>query len=1032
MKKAKKIIIGIFVSLHLIQNSFSNTHNFSSDTTLTINSDETYNSITTTNTNEGIIDFAGVNNTLTIENNIGTEEKRVKELQLSLDNNQNIIINSQNSGTAFFGNINIFQSPSSALNQKQISGSIILNSDNLNISQKSQINNQSVIGNIIFNQNVDSTFNNLSVFGNISGNGKILSTQNGIISFTGENTQTITNTQLGDEANPSATSGDDDENDRYINKIAINNSSDTTIGTNAVTFDNSNIFVKDIEFSNDQEDTKLFLNNSSILNLSGNISHINENIENFYILDDASSSEIKLSGTAEQNINVNIGQDTNRFNKINITNPLISFSKKLYLNNLEINQDPDIGNSIVYINSTSTDSVLDLARLNLNNNLTLRGEGKTNIQDIDFSNNQILTLEKDINITGNIDNSLASTTDKILSSNNKITLNGASIQTINTQLGESNNRINQLENYNQNQISITENSYIQDISFSNASGGVIGIATGKEIDISGNITAINQSNSIITGSGTVNINGTQNQTISSKLGTDSSNKLSNLIVNNNNTTIDNNTTSYLSDLTLNADSFSIKSGTILDINNSSEINLSNKTINYIISSNNDTKLISQNAGINTNNSIINIDYSLVTTNLNNTTQTIIDNTNTTKTINDNQITLTDNSYLLTPRITTISANKELRLTHSLDSNIFNSNNLGSQNYEITNYLVNDLGIYNIYSLRNEEDFQKFSESVIIPKNNSSFKNNINLAQNINSIIDQKFLSTVNKKTKNVLWGDVFSNITNHKKDSKNHSGYDSKNTGLIFGYMANINQNNDINYSTFYNNSKIENKNETQEDSINSIGFSINHKFHKKDKSGYFNYNKLYFVYNLLDSQRNIYLENEERKAKADTSGYTANISTGIGYNINQNEIINFVPRIEYQYHQDNINSYQETGAENLSLKVEDQNYVAHKLKTGFDLYSAQELTDKESYFIYEPKLSLFFTKKLAGTKNSKTKISFVNQNKEFEIEMPDINDDYLSLNASIDIYKKDKMPKFSIMYNGILSKDIISNSGSINLKYEF
>ncbi|MFT4718296.1 MAG: hypothetical protein ACI9IL_000627 [Rickettsiales bacterium] len=1023
----------IIILLFFAKSIFANTHNFSSDTTLTISSDQNYTSITTNTNDTGVVDFTANSNILTMENGLATDALRLKELSLSLDNNQSITINSNNEGIAFFNNINISQSPSSANNKKQISGSIILNSNNLNIFQKSEILNQAIIGNVIFNQDVESIFDNLLISGNVSGAGKLLSTNTGIITFNGQNLQTINTTQLGDQKNPSATLGDDDYEDRYINKLIINNSADTTVAANGVYF-NQNVFVKDLEFNNDQENTKIFIGNSGVFEISGNVTHSNQNIENFYILDTFPSAEIKFTGISAteedfQTVNAHIGQSTNRFEKVTITNSNIFFSKNLYLDNLQINQDPDILNSIV---NMTVNSVLDVTNLSINNNLTLAGSGTTNIENIDIADNQILTLSKDVNISGNLDNLSSASTDKILSSNNKITFNGAATQAINTQLGQSDNRINKLEITNQNQISLTENSYIKDLSFTNSSGGLIDISTGKIIDISGNITAIDNTNSIIKGNGVLNINGTESQIISSKLGQDTVNRLANLVINNSNTTIDNNTTSYLTDLTLNTNSLSLGSGTILDINNSSEINLSNKTINYIISSNDNIKLISQNAGINTDNSNINIDYSQISSSLNfNVAQTTIDNSATAKTIDINQVTLTDNSYLLNPQIDTISANKELTLTHIEDSSIFSANILGKQSYEITNYLINDLGIYNAYSIENSESFQKFSESVIIPKNNSSFKSNVNLLQNINSITDNKIISNIAKKDNKSLWGAIFGNVTDHKTD-KDQSGYDSASVGIIFGYNTDISGNNYLNSSIFYNNSDIDGKTGSQTDNIKSVGLSLSHKIHKKDKSGLFNYNKLNLLYNSYNLQRDIYLGNEYRVAKADTEGNTVNIVTGLGYNISSNNSVNIIPKIEYQYYQDSISSYQESGANNLSLKVEDQDYNSHKLKIGIDLYSATELVDKNSYFIYEPKLSLSFIKKIGGTKNQKTKISFLSQNQEFQIEMPNINDDYISINTSLNIYKKEKMPIFSIMYNGIFSKDIMSNSGSINLKYEF
>jgi len=56
----------------------------------------------------------------------------------------------------------------------------------------------------------------------------------------------------------------------------------------------------------------------------------------------------------------------------------------------------------------------------------------------------------------------------------------------------------------------------------------------------------------------------------------------------------------------------------------------------------------------------------------------------------------------------------------------------------------------------------------------------------------------------------------------------------------------------------------------------------------------------------------------------------------------------------------------------------------------------------------------------------------DYKIELPDINDDYLTVNLSIDIWQKEKLPIVSFKYIGNFSSDISSHLSAFNFKYNF
>ncbi len=179
---------------------------------------------------------------------------------------------------------------------------------------------------------------------------------------------------------------------------------------------------------------------------------------------------------------------------------------------------------------------------------------------IDILDSKILTLNKDVNISGNVvDSGTAGA--KILSNNNIINFNGSSTQTIGSLIGDVSNRVSQISSSNNNVVTLSQNVFVDNIVFSNTSSGAeILIGSGDELDVTGDITASSAVNSAITGSaGTLDLAGTSTQTITAALGT-SGTKLNNLNINNDNVVINNGVTSYVNNLNLTSGAIILNSG----------------------------------------------------------------------------------------------------------------------------------------------------------------------------------------------------------------------------------------------------------------------------------------------------------------------------------------------------------------------------------------------------------------------------------------------------------------------------------------
>jgi len=154
--------VNIQASNFVINNSDRNISDYNSDNdavefqtdhelSLNISNSSVISSITTTSDNQGIINFNvdGVN--LTIVNDVGNDDLRIGDLKFSVNSAaQTNNINSNNSGTFYIQNMDIGQDQSNINSIKTISGTAIINAENLNISQNLTLNNQANIGKINF------------------------------------------------------------------------------------------------------------------------------------------------------------------------------------------------------------------------------------------------------------------------------------------------------------------------------------------------------------------------------------------------------------------------------------------------------------------------------------------------------------------------------------------------------------------------------------------------------------------------------------------------------------------------------------------------------------------------------------------------------------------------------------------------------------------------------------------------------------------------------------------------------------------
>ena len=300
---------------------------------------------------------------------------------------------------------------------------------------------------------------------------------------------------------------------------------ESSIGTSEYML--NQISIKKVVFKKDVNVTKLINNeNGSEISGSGNLNFINADI----------NDNLKISSSGKVNIgNVGLNLSGETINSGTIS---IADTKTLIINNS--------GTSLT--------------------NLAIAGSGKIIINDA-----------KSLNVLGNISGATSSIKALALT-NAALSLSGKITQTIQASIGDASTRITNLNVSNvissekpsiSNGIALENDAYLNNIIFTNlADTSKISIATGKNINLSKNISETSVGKGILTGAGKLNLDGTTTQTIDATLGTSSTDRLGELQINN------------TAKITLNDESYITKltSSKISSLANNSLLNISNLDI----------------------------------------------------------------------------------------------------------------------------------------------------------------------------------------------------------------------------------------------------------------------------------------------------------------------------------------------------------------------------------------------------------------------------------------------------------------------
>jgi len=318
--------------------------------------------------------------------------------------------------------------------------------------------------------------------------------------------------------------------------------------------------------------------NSGITTTNNNTGSIKLNTDSTTILQKIESPigsiNFKLKELSIEGKGATFNKDVYVLNFNNFTNSEIDGSGNINSINATISDNLKISNSgnvnvgLVGINNDDnttvnygTTSIANGIALTINNT----GTSLTNL-DINDLGKIIINNNKNLNILGNVNgaNSLINTEninkDGDPANISTLTFSGKNTQIIQASICEASTKLTNLINLNvsnvlssakpsiSNGIALENDAYLNNIKFTNiADTSKISIASGKSINLLKNISE-SGGNGIITGAGTLNLEGTSIQTIDSNLGTSTTDRLGELKINNT-AKITLNDSSYLTKIT---------------------------------------------------------------------------------------------------------------------------------------------------------------------------------------------------------------------------------------------------------------------------------------------------------------------------------------------------------------------------------------------------------------------------------------------------------------------------------------------------
>lgn len=1054
--------------------------NFAGTGTLNVDATKTINSVTTNTTDEGVINFSSTN-TLTASGDIGSSSKKISAITFASDGNLTL-------GGNLYANLgvttttdksgNITLDGSSLQTIQSTIGSSALRIGDLLVNQTAGANFNGAVYADVFST-VSSTdtleiggagnldFNSSSIQSNLSinragttslgatslGDGKALAVNSDAQVSSLSSTGTGASISLASGKTLTVTGNIDskvtvDGASAGVGNLAfggtVAQSVDSQIGsskrvgsvsvgnTNAsgVTFNNS-ANVGSLSFSQSSGTSTLNIASGKTLDVTKNI-----NVTSGATGVIAGSGTLSLSGSSAQTVAAKLGTSTsNRLGVLTISNNAgVTLNGDAYVSKLNAN---------AATTSITANGILNVSIFAANENTTVAGSGNISLGVTTLAAAKTITFNSSATISsltsGDSSSTLSIASGKTLTLSGdvsgsgiakgagNIAFAGASAQAVdsNYKIGDSSNRLGTLSFSNALGVTFNNDAYASAVDFTQSSGSAnLKIASGKTLDVTGDVNNSSGLTSYIDGAGKVKLSGSSTQRINAGLGSSTSNRLSTLEVNNAAGVVFN-ADNYLGALTLTDGAITVSGNSTTDV--SSALDLSSQTINYAVT---DAPMpfgdLKSSAGVTIGSGTkINFDYTNNNTSIATGTNYTIIESATGITGSLSNVTVTDNSYLFNNSLA-LSGNKIV--TSVSDSLNFSAASLGQNNYDLLNNAKSTDLQPGLFAIASQKELNDTIDS-LKPMNNSAqtssvIMGNDNLIRIVNNIDDR---DPIQKKRNKNLWGKAFGSILDQGSREGTY-GYNEKSSGLVFGYDEMISKNSVIGAAISFGRSNLTGDS-TYKNYVGVNNYQLalyNKNGGNNGKMGFYNNNALVLGFNNYDTSRKIIAGSINKTATGKFSGNSQALKIGFGYKAKISERFFIDPNASLEYFRVASDDYQEKGAGNIGLQVSNQNLSGAMSDIGLSLGYRKQL---EHYEVI-PKLSLNWLHTLSDYRQNST-INFIGQNSKINNSAIALQNNLFNIGAGFVINDGDDA-YLQLQYDLKLGKNLVGNMLSARYVYVF
>ena len=314
-------------------------------------------------------------------------------------------------------------------------------------------------------------------------------------------------------------------------------------------------------------------------------------------------------------------------------------------------------------------------------------------------------------------------------------------------------------------------------------------------------------------------------------------------------------------------------------------------------------------------------------------------------------------------------------------------------------------------------------NLALAQQNNTFRVRSSISSHLEHLYQRScVLLTTGEKHSN-LWSDIYGDWVNEGGDF-NKPGFDASTFGALVGYDYTFWKDFFIGASAAYTHSNFKWNHHRGDGNINSYYGTLYLGYHKK----WFYTNAMVMgAYNDYEAHRKIKFSTVERTAKSTPQGseVAANSEIGLLFKVGKNFDVGPFVMLDYIHlHQD---SFRESGADGLDLKIREKNADIFRTETGVQASYCHE----EENFVVKPWVKLSYVRE-SRFDGEHENASFVGQtcNMHFTGLYPSRN--IIAPAASITFYFIDDRYSLGAWYEGEFGDDYSDNKAHLQFGYSF